>query len=272
MDWGQRIGDKIDSAVSKFRHDRRPRLVAWVEVKGIGRRPLAEHPGEPVRSVGVRLAQHVVGARVALAERSALQDTRPELQSRQVIMDAPEIFVAQFPLERCEQRSEALGLELGGMFSGDVPQPSQPLQEHRYQVDRAMKDRARKMTGYAPPVLSLCFDRLHGEVVELSHHRRVLQALLHDRLPVQDRVDVVGEPREKRPPRHLEQERIAVSHGAHKHVELQVLAQGKLVGPEMRRLGVAVPLRARHVLGQDEIPITVHQERLHALIRSLNRS
>ena len=69
------------------------------------------------------------------------------------------------------------------------------------------------MAGDAPLMIPCSFDRLYGEVVEFPDRRRVLQAILHDLLPVQDRVDIVPQPREKGLPCHVEQKLVIACHG-----------------------------------------------------------
>ena len=46
----ERIRDQVDSAVSQLREGPRASLVAFVEAKGVTRRPFAKEPLEPVRS------------------------------------------------------------------------------------------------------------------------------------------------------------------------------------------------------------------------------
>ena len=133
------------------------------------------------------------------------------------------------------------------MLVGDSPEQPQGAQKVLHHVGRAVQYRLGRLGEDAPDLL-LSRHRLLGEVVHLPDHRRLLEAVAENRLPVPDRLRV-REARKNSLGDHLVQEAISPRHGLEEGLQVQVLDQ--------------VPGVGRRPRCDLEVAIAVHQERPH---------
>ena len=253
---GQRDGREADAPSLQLAERRDAALVPigdLVDVAGVV--PEAD-PFPRAPPGGPRLAKHVLRAPIACPQLRRHQDAVPETQPLQVVLDRHEVRVVQLRREHAEEPPEALGPDVAGMRVGDPPQPLEAGDQQLEDLDRLAQQRVREASPVEVGPL-LGFGRLRGNRVDLPGDFGLRHAIGQELLAIADGIRRI-EAGEDRRPGHAEQEPVASCHRPEQRVEPQVLGEGG---------------RARGWVRVDvEIPVAVHQERFHGVMRAFTRA
>jgi len=159
-------------------------FVARMDAESVDRAARGQDALQPVPIRVIRLAQDIAGPFIALAQPGAHQDAAAEPQRLEVCLDAGKVLVVKLLLDHAEEAAEAFGLELSGIFVGNLFEPAEQLDIHLQQVDGAGEDAAGMAAKDAQPPVMLLPVRLHRNCINLPDHRSMLQAVFDDSLSV----------------------------------------------------------------------------------------